>query len=426
MMDRSLVNLHKTGQILSVASRSLLQQKLRSFLSVLGVVCGVTAVVAMISVGQGAKRETVRQIEQLGTRNIYIKAFDLSPDQAARARERRSSGLSITDLQRIERGCPVAERVGCLRELKVPMLGASEEITPQVVAASANYAELLQVPVAAGRFLVPRDDQGKNLVCVLGDDVARFLSKQGQVGNFIRLGEHLFKVVGLLNRTASRTGRSSAVPVRNYNEMVFVPLQAAGLLTAADPASSEVMPTAHRLTEIIVKVAQGEDVSAAARLIKRIMVVAHHNAQDYQLLVPLELLEQSRKTQRTFNLVLGSIAGISLLVGGIGIMNIMLATVSERTREIGIRRAVGATRGDIQLHFLAESVILTVSGGIIGLLGGLCAVGLIAWLAGWGVALSLWGLFLPLGMSLLVGVFFGLYPARRAAGVDPIVALRHE
>ena len=161
-------------------------------------------------------------------------------------------------------------------------------------------------------------------------------------------------------------------------------------------------------------------------MVRRIMEVAHHGIQDYQLVIPLELLKQAERTQRIFNLVLGAIAGISLLVGGIGIMNIMLATVSERTREIGIRRAVGATRRHIVVHFLLESVMLTICGGIIGLLCGLCAVGAISWFAGWRVAVSLWAVALPVIMSFLVGVFFGLYPARQAALVDPIVALRHE
>ena len=426
MTDRSLLNRHKTVQTLNVAARSLLQQKLRTFLSTLGVVCGVMAVVAMISVGQGAKMEAVRQIEQLGTQNIFIKALNLSREQTASARERRSPGLNTTDLQRIERGCPMVSRVGCLREVSSAIVGTPTEISPEVIACSANYAELMQMHIASGRFIATGDGQRKNLVCVLGDDVARLLGGAGDSLNFIRIGDHLFKVVGLLRRVAPNTGQSSVIAARNYNEMIFIPLEAAESLIGTDrSASKEAAPAANRLSEIIVQVAHGEDVIGAARLVKRIMEVAHHGAQDYQLVVPLELLDQSQKTQRIFNLVLGSIAGISLLVGGIGIMNIMLATVSERTREIGIRRSVGATRRDILLHFLAEAVILTVSGGMIGLLGGLCAVGVISRLAGWPVALSLWGLLLPLLVSLLVGVFFGLYPARKAAGVDPIVALRH-
>lgn len=409
-----------------VAVRSLLQQKLRSFLSVLGVVCGVMAVVAMISIGEGAKQETIRQIEQLGTRSIYIKAVSLTEDQVALAREHLSRGLNIADMKRIEKGSTITESVACLREVSTAILGVAREISPQVVACSDNYAALQRMHISSGRFIASQDRRRKNLVCVLGHDVARGLEELGKPGNFIRIDAHLFKVVGVLSRIERQTGKHSTVSVRNYNEMVFVPLETAQTLTRADTGRKQESTTADQLSEIVVQVGRTQDVMDAAMLVRRIMEVSHNYAQDYQLLVPLELLKQAERTQRTLNLVLGAIAGISLLVGGIGIMNIMLATVSERTREIGIRRAVGATRRHIMVHFLLESVFLTVAGGIIGLLCGLGAVGVISSLAGWKVVVSFWSAALPLQMSFMVGIFFGLYPARQAAKVDPIVALRHE
>lgn len=420
------MNLNNFRKILQVALRSLLHQKLRSLLSVLGVVCGVMAVVAMISIGEGAKQETVRQIEQLGTRNIYIKAVALTDNQVAKARERLSLGLTIADLKRIENGCATAEMIACLREISTSILGLPREISPQVVACSANYARLLGLHISAGRFISGQDRRRKNLVCVLGSEVARGLESLGSPGQYIRISDHMVKVVGILSRIEHQTGSASTVSTRNSNEMVFVPLETADTLSGRSAGRDKKTGGTHQLSEIVVQVARTEEVVATAKLVERIMEVAHHGAQDYQFIVPLELLKQAERTQRTFNLVLGAIAGISLLVGGIGIMNIMLATVSERTREIGIRRAVGATRRHIVVHFLLESVILTVSGGIIGLLFGFCAVGIISRLAGWRVAISLWAVVLPVVMSFLVGVFFGLYPARQAAHVDPIVALRHE
>ncbi len=409
-----------------VALRSLLHQKLRSLLSVLGVVCGVMAVVAMISIGEGAKQETIAQIEQLGTRNIYIKAVALTDNQMAKARERLSLGLTIADKKRIEHGCATAEEIACLREISASILGLPREISPQVVGCSANYAHIMSMHISTGRFIAPLDGQRQNLVCVLGSEVARRLEGLGRPGKFIRINNDLFKVVGVLNRIKQQTGSTSTVSTRNYNEMVFVPLEAAATLCRQSADGEKRNCAAHQLSEIVVRVARAEEVLTTARLVERIMEVAHHYTQDYQFVVPLELLQQAKRTQRTFNLVLGSIAGISLLVGGIGIMNIMLATVSERTREIGIRRAVGATRRHIMVHFLLESVMLTISGGIIGLLCGLGAVWAISWFAGWRVAISLWAVALPVIMSILVGIFFGLYPARKAAHVDPIVALRHE
>ena len=426
MTGESFVNPYKIRQMMRVALRSLLHQRLRSLLSVLGVVCGVMAVVAMISVGEGARRETVNQIEQLGTKNIYIKAVALTENQMAKTRERLSPGLTIADLKRIKNGCAEAEKIACLREIRTSILGLPQEITPQVVACSADYARLIGVHISAGRFIAPQDGRRKNLVCVLGSEVVRRLEGFGSPGKFIRINNHLFKVVGILNRIESQSGSASTVSTRNTNEMVFVPLESVDTLYGQGAGQEKKTGAAHQLSEIVVQVARAEDVVTTARLVKRIMEVAHHYAQDYQLVVPLELLKQAERTQRTFNLVLGAIAGISLLVGGIGIMNIMLATVSERTREIGIRRAVGATRQHIMVHFLMESVMLTLSGGIIGLLCGLGAVGAISWFAGWRVAISVQAVALPVIMSLLVGIFFGLYPARQAAHVDPIVALRHE
>ena len=417
----------KPARMLAVAVRSLLEQKLRAALSVLGVVCGVVAVVAMVAVGQGAKREALQQIERLGTRNLYIKALDLTPAQRASARERHSSGLNRNDLARIERAGIALAGIACLRDVRVPMVGMPRELTPEVVACSANYAALLGMRIASGRFITPADLAGHNLVCVLGHGVARRLGNSGKPLAFVRLGDHLFKVVGILRRTLAPTGDGAAIVQRNTNDMVFIPLTATRSPAEVVVRSQKaVHPEGSDLSEIIVQVEPGADVIATARMVERILDVAHRGVRDYQMVVPLELLEQARRTQRTFNLVLGAIAGISLLVGGIGIMNIMLATVSERTREIGIRRAVGATRRDIMFHFLIEAVLLTVCGGAIGLLLGLMAVGLIALLTGWPMGLSLWGLLLPLLVSLLVGIFFGLYPARKAAGVDPIIALRHE
>lgn len=426
MTGELFVNPNNVRQIAHVALRSLLLHKLRSLLSVLGFVCGVMAVVAMISIGEGAKQETIRRIEQLGTNNIYIKAVALTDNQTAKARERLSRGLTISDLQRISAGCAAAVKIACLREISAPILGLPREMTPQVVACSENYAQLLGMHILAGRFIAPMDRRRRNLVCVLGSETARQMEELGSPGGFIRINNHLVKVVGILNRIERQTDSTSTVSTRNYNEMVFVPLEVAGTINSPGPGREEKAGITGRLSEIVMQVAQDADVVSTARLVQRIMEVAHHNAQDYQLVVPLELLRQGEQTQRTFNLVLGAIAGISLLVGGIGIMNIMLATVSERTREIGIRRAVGATRRHIWAQFLLESVMLTVSGGVIGLLSGFVAVSGISWLAGWPLAVSLWAVVLPVIMSLMAGIFFGLYPAHQAARVDPIVALRHE
>jgi len=417
---------YKLIRTISVAAGSLLQQKLRSFLSVLGVVCGVMAVIAMIAIGEGAREETLRQIEQLGTRNLYIKAVSQTREQAIRAREHLSLGLRPEDGERIRKGAASVEAVALLQELSVTVLAGDAKLMPQVVAVSENYADVLGLTISSGRFITPSDQRHRNLVCVLGDDVAQRLGDRGRIGRYLRMEDQLVKVVGILSRLEPVQGKQAVISVRNYNDMIFIPLETAKAFERKannrEPTGSGAQP----LAEIVVRTADTQAVMATGALVSRIMQVAHHNAEDYQIVVPLELLRQAERTQRTLNLVLGTIAAISLLVGGIGIMNIMLATVSERTREIGIRRAVGATRKDIMVQFLAEAVILTGAGGIIGLGCGLAAVMFFSALAGWRTAFTLGGILLPLLLSIGVGIFFGLYPARQAAMVDPMVALRNE
>jgi putative ABC transport system permease protein len=415
--------LYKLYKVFGMAARALMGHKLRSALSIVGIVCGVMAVLSMISIGEGARREALHQIEQLGTRNIYLKAVTLTEGQAYRARRKLSKGLSPDDALLLKKGCDAVAAVGSLKEFSASVTDAGREVSPQFIACSASIAELQNLYVRHGRFIRDSDVVHKNTVCVLGSTVADNLGAKTWLGSQLRIGDQLFKVIGVLKRYDLRAQKTSTISSRNYNEMIFVPLGLEKII--AQPQAGR-DGNASDLTEIIVQVRETEEVVRTAEVIRRIMEVTHHGVQDFQMVVPQELLKQAQKTRRMFNIILGSIAGISLLVGGIGIMNIMLATVSERTKEIGIRRAVGATRGHIILQFLAESVILTFAGGIAGIAAGIGAVWLISTFAGWATALNWVAVFLPLGVAMLVGIFFGLYPACRAASMNPISALRYE
>ncbi len=416
--------MRKRIKIFRIAARSLMQHKLRSFLSILGIVCGVMAVLSMISIGEGAKQEVVRQIEQLGTRNIYIKADDLTFDQRQKAREHLSGGLTIQDRERILAGCRNIHLVAALREVRASVLAISAELSPQIAAVTANYIDSQNLQLFQGRFIGDLDRVQKNMVCVLGSDVADSLGVSGKVGQYMRIEGHLFRVVGILDRFHLEKSKVSAITTRNYNEMIFIPLGTESSLVRS--SSPENGMDHGELSEIVIQVFRMDEVLETAKIVDRIIQVSHHHVKDYQIIIPQELLRQAQKTQRTFNVVLGAIAGVSLLVGGIGIMNIMLATVTERIREIGIRRAVGATRDNIVFQFLSEAVILTFSGGLIGVALGVGAVATITQLSGWSTSITAWAFFLPLGMSVLVGIFFGLYPAIQAARMDPVAALRHE
>jgi putative ABC transport system permease protein len=382
------------------------------------------AVLAMLSIGEGAKQEALSQIEQLGTKNIYLKTISLTKGQQIKAREKLSQGLSLNDANRILKGCPAVKDVACLKELTASIIGTTKEVLPQIVSCSANYAQVHSLNISQGRFISHQDIEYKNMVCVMGDSTADSLGTTGKIGSYMRIENNLFKIVGVLKRHDIKTSKSSVISIRNYNDMVFIPIGAERALNQGIVRKRRTSTVG--LTDIIIQMEKSKQVLMASGVIKRIMEINHSGVEDYQMIVPQELLEQSQKTQRTFNIVLGSIAFISLLVGGIGIMNIMLATVSERTKEIGIRRAVGAARKHIMIQFLAESVILTFSGGIVGIAAGIGGVWFIAIMAGWKTAVTVWSIILSLIMSTFVGIFFGLYPAYQAARMDPIAALRHE
>ena len=414
----------KFFKTIRIATRSLMLHKLRSFLSILGVVCGVMAVLSMISIGEGAKQEVVQQIEQLGTRNIYLKAVNLTTDQHQKARERLSTGLTHQDVNQILAGCRDIHLVAALKEITATVTDIPGEISPQVVAASAGYGEIQNLVLTRGRFISALDVLQKNMVCVLGNDVAERMGVQGKPGQYVRIENHLFRVAGILNRFHRKEFRAGTIAVRNYNEMIFIPLGTE--LHLARPALREQKINDQGLSEVVIQVHRMDQVLNTAKVVDRIVQVRHNNVKDYQMIIPRELLQQAQKTQRTFNFVLGAIAGVSLLVGGIGIMNIMLATVTERIREIGIRRAVGANQNDIITQFLVEAVILSFTGGLIGIAAGIGAVAVISTLSGWQTTITPWAIAVPLVMSILAGIFFGLYPAVQAARMDPVAALRHE
>ncbi len=408
---------------------NLLLHKMRSFLTMLGVVFGVGSVVAMLSVGEGASKEALEQIRKLGSNNIIISSKKSVDDEAATTTFSMMSmyGLTYQDHDRIASSFTHVKRTAPVKVMRKESRLYERSMELRVVGTSPEWFELVPRDMIAGRVLQASDEEGVAPVAVLTEFGARkILATQNSIGQTIKIGRDQFEVVGIVKSEADRSGGSIQLPDQQVD--VYIPLTVArkyfGDMVTRNTAGSRTREKVD-LHQIIVQVEDTDYVEATAAGLGA-MLARFHKKVDYELSVPLALLRQAEATKRRFNIVLGSIAGISLLVGGIGIMNIMLASVTERTREIGIRRAIGAKRRQIITQFLIETVVLSTTGGIIGLGMGVMIPFLITFFSGMTTVLTPMGIVLPLLISISIGIIFGLYPAMHAAKVDPIIALRHE
>jgi putative ABC transport system permease protein len=396
--------------LLRLGLRSLLLHKLRSALSILGVVFGVAAVTAMSSVGEGARRESIAQIGALGIDTVTLRNRPRTEGAAA------APGLDLRAVESLGRVVPGLRAVAPVRVASLVASTGGREQEVVVVGTAPAYRDAARLTLTRGRFLSDLDVADRKRVAVLGAGVAAALLPFGDARGTVRLGDEWYHVVGVLEGRAVSRARPGPIRTLDVNRAVFVPWPA--LDRGADPRPEGV-------DEIVLRVADASQVAAAAA-VARTVAVRTSGGDGFDVVVPREILRQQERTQRIFNVVTGAIAAISLLVGGIGIMNIMLAGVAERTREVGVRRALGATRRDVASQFLVECALLTSAGGVAGALLGLAGSLAIQRFAAWPTALSPLMLAVALLMALLTGVGFGFYPAWRAAHLEPMEALRHE
>ena len=427
-------SLLRLKRVVRLGVKSLWLHKLRSLLTVLGIVFGVCSVIAMLAIGEGASFEAQEQIKNLGSQNIILRSVKPPEEQKVSDKGSQSYvlqyGLTYTDIKRIKSTIPGVTVVVPGRIMREYVWNISRRMDCEIMGTVPWYPQMRNHHVARGRFFTDQEMDDRANVCVLGAGMVQALFPlDSPLGKDVRVGGDYYEVIGVMEPSGKGTKTDETQEnVKAAADRMFIPLETAKtrygeILRKVRSGSFEQERV--QLHEVTVKVATPEQVPAVADAIKEVME-RNHKKKDYDMLVPLELLKRAERTKQIFNIVLGSIAAISLLVGGIGIMNIMLASVTERTREIGIRRALGAKRRDIITQFLVETVMLSGAGGAMGVLLGVTIPWFVSHFAGMKTIVTLWSPVVAFTISALVGVVFGIYPALRAARMDPVEALRHE
>ncbi|MDI9611806.1 MAG: ABC transporter permease [Acidobacteriota bacterium] len=402
------------------ALASLGRHKLRSFLTMLGMIFGVGAVIAMLSIGAGAEEESLRTIASFGIRNIIIQAKEFKTEELQQIRT-ESLGVSMRDVEALESILKPKPLISASRLVKTYQVNSEKARSDsRVLGVSSTYPVIQNLKLLQGAFFLQADEEANAQVCVLGIAAKQKLFGFGEVLNQkIKVNDIWFTVVGVLGDATVEKQEFEGVKIQNPNNDIYIPITTA--IRKFDTESVE-----NELNEIVIRIADNADIKEQASTINNLMSVMHRYVDDYSIVVPEKLLEQNQQTQGIFNVVMGAIASISLLVGGIGIMNIMLASVLERTNEIGLRRAIGARKRDIRMQFMAEAIAISLAGGIIGVGLGYGISRAVAAFSGWSTIITAASVGLSFGVSSVIGLVFGIYPAVQASNLDPIECLRYE
>jgi putative ABC transport system permease protein len=408
---------------LAFGLENLASHKLRSLLTMLGMIFGVAAVVAMLSIGAGAQQKVMAFIEQLGVRNLIVEAKEARNDQELQKVRKISPGLTLRDYQIIRQNVSdIKEATPRKRFTPTKILPKPQQDAPVVYGVEPSYLEIGHLRVTEGRFFDASDNAAAAPVCVLGAAAKDSLFGASQaVGEYIKLNEMWCHVIGIAGPQLAPESDVSGVRTEDMNNLVYAPLNS--VLYRLEDSQSWLKD---EIDGMYLHLASTDTSVSNAEVVRGILNSSHHDAGDFSVIVPAELLAQQKRTEQLFNTVMVAIASISLLVGGIGIMNIMLAAILERTREIGVRRAIGARRWDIIRQFVIEATLISFAGGLLGVVVGFAMSQLIAWLAGWSTVVTISSILLAFVVSISVGLIFGIYPAVKAARLDPVEAIRYE
>ena len=408
---------------LQLGLQNLLLHRLRTLLTMLGMIFGVAAVVSMLSIGAGARQRVMALIEQMGVHNLIVEAKETMDWQAMRKIRKISPGLTFQDY-RVIRDDISDIAAGTPRKRMTPTktVPKSQQDPPMLYGVEPVYQKIAGLHVLEGRFFTENEETRGAPVCVLGAAARSGLFGSAEaIGQYLKANEQWFRVIGVASPQLSSQTEVAGVPTQDLNNIVYVPLNSA-ILRLEDSYSDR----RDEIDGIYLNIRDSADMGSGAQLLRAILDSSHHSAGDFSVIVPAELLAEQKRTERLFNAVMVAIASISLLVGGIGIMNIMLASILERTREIGVRRAVGARQSDIIRQFVVEAILISFVGGSFGIVFGFVMSRLIAWLAGWSTIVTASSILLAFIVSISVGLVFGIYPAVKAARLDPVEAIRYE
>jgi len=408
---------------LRLGLQNLLAHRLRTSLTMLGMIFGVAAVVSMLSIGAGARQKVMALIEQMGVRNLIIEAKETTEWQAHQKIRKISPGLTLQDFRIIRDDVgDILASTPRKRFSPSKTIPKSQQDPPVVYGVNPQYAEVSGLHLIQGRFFSQEEESRADAVCILGTAAKSSLfGAANPIDQYVKLNEQWFRVVGVVSPQLSSKAEIAGIPTEDLNNIVYMPLNAA-LLRLEDNYSD----VRDEIDGIYLHLRDNVDIPHVAQVVRAILDSTHHAAGDFSVIVPSELLAEQKRTERLFNAVMVAIASISLLVGGIGIMNIMLASILERTREIGVRRAVGARQFDIIRQFVVEATMISFVGGSFGIVFGFMMSRLIAWLAGWSTIVTISSIVLAFVVSITVGLIFGIYPAMKAARLDPVEAIHCE